>query len=47
MPINVLIFIHGMTPDKGPSDLSSAYKKFWEEILFLHPELEDKFQQET
>ena len=44
MPINVLIFIHGMTPDKGPSDLSLTYKKFLEEILFSRPELETKFQ---
>ena len=33
MPVNILIMIHGMTPDLEPLDLTQTYDKFWEALI--------------
>ena len=33
MPVNILIMIHGMTPDLEPRDLTQAYDKFWDALI--------------
>ena len=44
--VNVLVFVHGMTPDVAPSDPRSpggTYDKFWKALQTHKPELKDLF----
>src|SRR5438270_35283 len=44
--VNVLVFVHGMTPDVAPSDPRSSggpYDKFWKALQAHKPELKDMF----
>lgn len=44
--VNVLVFVHGMTPDVAPSDPRSpggTYDKFWKALQAHKPELEGLF----
>jgi hypothetical protein len=40
--VNILVFVHGMTPDVAPSDPrkpGATYDKFWEALQAHQPEL--------
>jgi len=44
--VNVLVFVHGMTPDVAPSDPRSpggTYDKFWKALQAHKPERKDIF----
>lgn len=41
--VNVVVFIHGMTPDKDSSDSAAAFISFWDRLCAFKPELRRVF----
>lgn len=41
--VNLAVFIHGMIPDKNPSDTTVEFRTFWSDLCAFKPELQSLF----